>query len=91
MLLYSAVHIETRYISAFAAVLLLTAYTAIHVPGKRLAAGIAVVGLLWSLCLLMDAPRWGEVRATCAWQSTPSECFVAGCDGFAETGPACER
>jgi hypothetical protein len=49
ILLYSAVHMETRLIGAFAAVLLLTAYTAIRVPGERLAAGIVVVGLLWAI------------------------------------------
>ena len=49
ILLYSMVLVETRYIGAFAAVLLLTAYTAIRVPGRPLAAGIVVLGLLWAV------------------------------------------
>ena len=49
ILLYSIVHVETRYIGAFEAVLLLTAYSAIRVPGRPLAAGIVVLGLLWAV------------------------------------------
>jgi hypothetical protein len=49
VLLYCLVHVETRYIGAFATVLLLTAYTAIRVPGKLLAVSIAVVGLMWAV------------------------------------------
>lgn len=49
ILLYCAVHIETRYIGAFVTVLLLSAYTALRVPGKRIAAGIVAVGLLWAI------------------------------------------
>ncbi len=37
ILLYGAVHMEPRHIGAFAAVLVLTAYAAAHIPGKRLA------------------------------------------------------
>jgi len=49
ILLYTAVHMETRLIGAFVVVLLLAAYTAIDVPGERLATGIVVVGLLWAI------------------------------------------
>jgi hypothetical protein len=49
ILLYSMLHVETRYIGAFEVVLLLAAYTAIRVPGKRLAAAIVMGGLLWAV------------------------------------------
>jgi hypothetical protein len=49
ILLYSLIHIETRYLGPFVLALLLTAYTGIQVPKKTLALCIAVVGLLWSI------------------------------------------
>jgi hypothetical protein len=48
ILLYSAVHMETRHIAAFATVLLLTAYTAIRLPSKQVVLGVAVMALVWS-------------------------------------------
>ncbi len=75
ILLYSAVHVEPRYLGAFAVVLMLTAYTAIRVPGKRLATGIAVVGLLWSICFSSVTtvgggryPAWDSAPTNVSWQ-----------------------
>ena len=49
ILLYSMVLVETRYVGAFAAVLLLTAFTATRLPSKRVAVAIVVVGLVWAV------------------------------------------
>jgi hypothetical protein len=75
ILLYSAVHIEPRYVGAFAVVLPLTAFTAIHVPGKRLATGIAIGGLAWSMCFSSTTtvggpgyPLWPTTTVNVSWQ-----------------------
>jgi hypothetical protein len=57
-LLYSAVHIERRYIGAPAAVLLLSVYVAAQVKEKWLAGGIAVLSLGWAI-VFAPAPTLG--------------------------------
>ncbi len=49
LLLYCSVHIEARYIGVFTAVLLLAGYSALHIEGKWLAAGIVAASLLWAI------------------------------------------
>lgn len=78
VLLYSAVHIEPRYIGPFATVALLSAYTSIHIRGKRLATGIAMAGLLWALCFSSITTAGGSRYLP--WASTPANVWwqVAG-------------
>jgi hypothetical protein len=74
ILLYCSVHIEARYMGAFAVVLLLTAYTAVHVQGKRLSAGIAVLGLLWAITFAANPTLgarylpWSSTEGDISWQ-----------------------
>lgn len=70
ILLYCAVHIETRHIGAFASVLLLTAYASISLSKKRLVASIAVAGVLWSVCFASTSTAGGAVYSP--WESTPA-------------------
>jgi len=51
ILLYCAVHIESRYIGAFMVALLLTGYSAVCARGTWLAAGVVAVALLWAIIL----------------------------------------
>jgi hypothetical protein len=75
ILLYSTVHIETRYIGAFGTVLLLTAYTAIHVRGKQQAVGSAVIGLLWAIIFAPEPTLgarylpWSSTQGSGSWQA----------------------
>jgi hypothetical protein len=84
ILLYSAVHIEPRHISVFAAVLMLTAFAAIYVPTKRLAVGIATIGLLWSIWF-SSATTMGGSRYS-AWDSTPTNVSWQAATGLQELG-----
>lgn len=75
ILFYSTVHIETRYIGAFVAVLLLTAYSATYVRSRWLAAGSALVGLLWAI-IFAPAPTvgarylpWSRTPGSISWQT----------------------
>jgi hypothetical protein len=75
ILLYSTVHIETRYIGAFAALLLLTAYSATHIRSMRLAVGSALAGLLWAI-IFAPAPTvgarylpWSRTPGSISWQT----------------------
>jgi hypothetical protein len=47
--LYDMVHVETRYVGAFATVILLTIFSALDVNGRLLAGAVAVVGLMWAI------------------------------------------
>ncbi|MGA9416549.1 MAG: hypothetical protein WBV60_17825 [Terriglobales bacterium] len=84
ILLYCAVHVEPRYIGAFVAMPLLAAYVAARIPERRLAAAIAIVGLLWSLgfsavtaslghkFLPFDGAKyvpWDHVLSNVSWQA----------------------
>jgi len=70
ILLYSAVHIEPRHIAAFATVLLLTAYSAIHVLDKRIVGGVAATALLWAL--LFSSNTTARASTYVPWYSTPT-------------------
>jgi len=58
LLLYSAVHVEARYIGAFVTILFLAAYMAVGIHGKRMVAGIVALGLLWSF-IFAPEPTFG--------------------------------
>src|SRR5579872_70382 len=49
ILLYCAVHVETRHVAAFVAIVLVGAYAVLEIPETGLAATIAIGGLAWSL------------------------------------------
>jgi hypothetical protein len=52
MLLYCAVHVESRYIGAFLTVLLLSAFGACRPTGNWLASVVVLVGLIWAIVFL---------------------------------------
>lgn len=49
ILLYNLVHIETRYIGAFATIVLLSAYSAIGIERRSISAAIVAFGLVWAI------------------------------------------
>jgi hypothetical protein len=74
ILLYCSVHIEARYIGTFAVLLMLTAFSAIGIGRKRLAAGITLVGLLCAISFAAGPTAgahylpWGNRSSNDWWQ-----------------------
>jgi hypothetical protein len=74
ILLYCAVHIEARYIGTLAVLLMLTAFSATDITKKRLAAGIALVGLLCAISFAAGPTAgahylpWGNKSSNDSWQ-----------------------
>ena len=69
IVLYCLVHAEPRHLGAFAAVLFLVPFTVIHIPGKRLAATVAGLGLVWAACFYSVTTTQGERFRP--WARTP--------------------
>jgi hypothetical protein len=83
LLLYSAVHVERRYIGVPFAVLLLTAFMALHVKGKRLAIGIVIVGFGWALVF---APQLTSDARYFPWSSTSGNTSLQAAVGLRNLG-----
>jgi hypothetical protein len=81
--LYSAVHIEARYIGAPATLLLLAGYTALRIRGRRLAVGVAVVGMAWAI-LFASAPTLGARYSP--WSTTPESVSWQAAVGLQKLG-----
>jgi hypothetical protein len=72
LLLYVSVHIETRYIGAFTAVILLTAFSVVDIKGRLLSAVVPALGLIWAVAFV-PAPTAGARY----WPSNRAETNVA--------------
>jgi len=58
ILLYNLVHVETRYVGAFATLILLSVFSSAGAPSRSLSFGIATFGLVWA-ALFAPPPTTG--------------------------------
>jgi hypothetical protein len=83
LLLYSAVHVERRYIGVPFAVLLLTAYMALQIKGNRLAIGIVILGFGWALVFAPDLTSGARYFP---WSSTSGSTPLQAAVGLQKLG-----
>jgi hypothetical protein len=82
--LYCAVHVEPRHLGAFATVLFLALFTAIRIPGKRLAVTVAGFGLAWAACFNFVTTYQGERFRP--WDNTPENVSWQVANGLQQLG-----
>jgi hypothetical protein len=75
IVLYLVVHIESRYIGSFVAVVMLTAFSSLEMKEPRLAACIATAGLAWAIAFAPEPATgahffpWQSPATNVAWEA----------------------